>query len=95
MMFKYSLKHLIGLELTMAQTSHLTLYGASWCGYCVALQEKLTSRGIEFTHKDVDEPEVRLEMNKKTDGNQTIPVLCNGNKCWVNPGENELKEILV
>ena len=72
----------------------LILYGASWCSYCVALGNKLDGRGVEYQYRDVDEPEIRFEMNNKTDGNQTIPVLCKGNECWVNPDEQILKGVL-
>jgi len=69
----------------------LILYGAPWCGYCVVLRKKLDDRGVEYDYRNVDDPEIRLEMNKKTAGNQTIPVLCRGEQCWVNPDETTLK----
>ncbi len=78
----------------MTEATHLVLYSAPWCGYCVALQSKLDSRGIEYEYRNVDEPGIREEMNKKTDGNQTIPVLCMGTEYRVNPDEQALKEIL-
>ena len=76
------------------KNTNLTLYGASWCGYCVTLAHKLSSRNIAFNYKNVDDPDVRLEMNKKTNGNHTIPVLCKGNDCYVNPDEQTLKGVL-
>lgn len=74
--------------------SQLVMYGASWCSHCVTLAKKLNDRGAAYDYRDVDDSAIRSEMNQKTDGNQTIPVLCNGNECWVNPDENILKGVL-
>lgn len=73
----------------------ITLYSAPWCAYCLALQKKLDQRNIAYEYKNVDEAGVREEMNKKTENNQTIPVLFVGNAYKVNPNESELKELLV
>ena len=75
-------------------TTNIVLYSAPWCAYCVALQKKLDQRNITYEYKNVDEPSVRAEMNKKTENNQTIPVLFVGNKYKVNPNEGDLKELL-
>lgn len=80
--------------MDISDTLKLTLYGAAWCSYCVALGKKLDGRDVPYEYKDVDDSVLRLEMNKKTDGNQIIPVLCKGNECWVNPDENTLKGVL-
>ncbi len=51
------------------------IYSAVWCGYCQALKSWLEAQGIKYEERDVDVPEIREEMNRRTNGNQTIPVL--------------------
>ncbi len=75
--------------------NNITMYGACWCSYCVALKKKLDSRGIEYTYKDVDLPGIREEMNALTNDNQTIPVLFKEEKYKINPNEEDLKELLM
>jgi glutaredoxin len=68
------------------------MYSAVWCAYCRSLKQKLDSMDVLYTIKDVDNPEIREEMNKKTNNNQTIPVLFVGDNYWVNPDMNVLHE---
>lgn len=72
----------------------VTMYGAEWCGFCRALKQKLDSRDIEYNYIDVDENGNRKEMNDKTDGNETIPVLFVGDRYKINPSDEELNEML-
>jgi glutaredoxin len=77
----------------MSKDRFVELYSAEWCPYCRALEKKLDSRGVQYVYKDVDEPGVREEMNKRTDNNQTIPVLFVNGQYKVNPNEADLKEL--
>ena len=72
--------------------NNIVVYSAPWCPYCRALEQKLKSMNIEYEYKNVDDDGVREEMNRKTSGNQTIPVLFVGDDYWVNPGVDVLKE---
>ncbi len=72
----------------------IVMYGAEWCPYCVSLKEKLDSLGLDYQYKNVDEDGVREEMNAKTDGNQTIPVLFVGEDFAINPDDAKLKSML-
>ena len=76
----------------MLPMSEVVLYSAPWCPYCVMLEKKLKVMDILFLYKNVDEPGIREEMNKKTDNNQTIPVLFIGEQYWINPGMKVLAE---
>jgi glutaredoxin 3 len=76
----------------LTKISNVVVYSASWCGYCRALKQKLEAMEIMFTEKNIDEDEVREEMNQKTSNNQTIPVLFIGEKYWVNPSISILQE---
>lgn len=44
--------------------------------------------------RNVDEPEIRQEMNMRTNGNQTIPVLFVDDDFEVNPSAGKLKRML-
>jgi glutaredoxin len=56
------------------------------------LKQKLNIFGVIYQEKNVDDEGIREEMNKKTDNNQTIPVLFIGEKYWVNPSFQTLQE---
>ncbi len=70
----------------------IIMYGAAWCSYCMALKQKLDAMGVDYEYKDVDLAGIREEMNSKTSGNQTIPVLFVGEKYWVNPSDAIVRE---
>lgn len=71
------------------------MYGASWCAYCRALQAKLNAMKIPYDYRNVDDPGIRDELNLKTDGNQTIPVLFMAENYKINPNDQEIKELLM
>lgn len=89
-MFKQLLKRLNKGLLVIVKK--VVVYSAAWCPYCVALEKKLRSMNVSYEYKNVDEPAIREEMNKKTDNNQIIPVLFIEDKYWVNPGVDVLAE---
>lgn len=72
----------------------IQMYGAEWCSYCRALKQKLDQREVDYDYIDVDQPENRTEMNNRTDGNETIPVLFVDESYKVNPSDAELDELL-
>ena len=74
----------------MSRDKEVVVYSADWCPYCLTLKRWLDSKDIAYCEKNVDELGVRAEMNGKTNGNQTIPVLFIDDEYWVNPS----KEIL-
>lgn len=62
--------------------STVLVYGADWCGACNSLKSQLDDEGIEYTPKDVDEPEISsecysliLEAGYEIDGSYSIPVV--------------------
>jgi len=68
------------------------IYSAVWCGYCRVLKSWFDAQNIAYEERDVDQPGVREEMNQRTRGNQTIPVLFLGDEFWVNPSKQILAE---
>jgi glutaredoxin len=71
------------------------LYSADWCAYCQTAKKWLAKNGVAYELRDVDDAAVREEMNKKADGNQTIPTLVIGDTYYVNPSIKVLKELFV
>ena len=63
----------------------IVVYGADWCGDCTALKKQLAKIGVKYDYKNVDNPDVRQEMNSKTKDNQNIPVLFIGDDFWIEP----------
>ena len=70
----------------------VVVYGADWCADCKALKKQLASLGVEYDYKDVDNPDIRQEMNSKTENNQNIPVLFKGSDYWIEPNIGTLQE---
>lgn len=81
--------------LIKSKTQTPVVYGAHWCQYCNALQAKLEAKEIKYEYRNVDEPGVREEMNQKTNGNQTIPVLFVAENYKINPNDQDIKELLM
>ncbi len=52
----------------------ITLYGATWCPACKALEATLHERGIPFELVDVDREPSRYEMARKASGTNAIPL---------------------
>jgi glutaredoxin len=58
------------------------------------LKKHLEKQKLEYIMRNVDEPEIRQEMNMRTNGNQTIPVLFVDDDFEVNPSAGKLKRML-
>ena len=53
----------------------VTIYSATWCGFCHAAKEYLTKIGVKFTDRDVEaDPEAGKEAVEKS-GQRGIPVI--------------------
>lgn len=73
----------------------VSVYGAEWCGFCHRLMDWLKSKDVEVDYINVDEPGKREEMNDRTNGNQTIPVLFVGDNFWVHPDTGTLNGLFI
>jgi glutaredoxin-like YruB-family protein len=55
--------------------SDVTIYSATWCGFCHAAKQYLDKLGVKYTDKDVEsDPAAGLEAVNKS-GQRGIPVL--------------------
>lgn len=52
----------------------ITLYGATWCPACKALEATLQERHIPFELVDVDREPQRYEMARRASGTNAIPL---------------------
>jgi glutaredoxin-like YruB-family protein len=57
----------------MADT--VTIYSASWCGFCHAAKQYLDKLGVKYDDKDVDHDAKALEDSVTKSGQRGIPVL--------------------
>jgi glutaredoxin 3 len=58
----------------------VTMYTASYCGYCVRAERLLAARGVEDVVKiRVEEPAERMAMMKRT-GRRTVPQIYIGDR---------------
>lgn len=55
--------------------SNVTIYSATWCGFCHAAKQYLDKLGVKYTDRDVEtDPAAGLEAVDKS-GQRGIPVL--------------------
>lgn len=55
--------------------SQITVYSATWCGFCHAVKDYFDKAGIKYIDKDVDsDPKIANESVEKS-GQRGIPVI--------------------
>lgn len=58
-------------------TDSVTLYSATWCGYCKKAKAYLDIHGIPYTDVDIDSPGAMAEL-VKLEGGKSVPFLVRG-----------------
>lgn len=73
-------------------SSVITMYTTSWCGYCVRLKHQLQQRGLGFTEVDIEQhPEAAEFVGSVNGGNHVVPTLrLPDGSTMTNPGINEV-----
>ena len=62
-------------DSTDTADKNVTIYSATWCGFCHAAKQYLDKLGVKYTDKDVEsDPAAGLEAVDKS-GQRGIPVL--------------------
>ena len=51
----------------------VTIYTKSWCPYCHAAKDLLTSKGVAFEEIDVADREKQAAMAQRTGGRSSVP----------------------
>lgn len=59
----------------MANTPQVTIYSASWCGFCHAAKEYLDKKGVAYTEKDIESDRQLAQEAVEKSGQMGIPVL--------------------
>jgi mycoredoxin len=58
------------------QTSTLTMYSTTWCGYCQRLKAQLGRAGIAYNEVDIElDPEAAAFVESVNGGNRTVPTI--------------------
>jgi glutaredoxin 3 len=52
---------------------HVTIYTKSWCPYCHAAKDLLTSKKVAFEEIDVSRGDAQADMAKRANGQRTVP----------------------
>jgi glutaredoxin-like YruB-family protein len=56
-------------------SKQITVYSATWCGFCHAAKDYFDKLGVEYTDKDVEsDPKYMMEAVEKS-GQRGIPVI--------------------
>ena len=59
-----------------AETTLVTMYSTTWCGYCSRLKSQMKREGIAFDVVDIEQqPEAAALVERVNGGNQTVPTL--------------------
>lgn len=59
----------------MSDTPQVTVYSATWCGFCRAAKQYLDQIGVKYTDKDVDADQANAQESIQKSGQMGIPVL--------------------
>lgn len=59
----------------MATTPQVTIYSASWCGFCHAAKQYLDKKGVAYTDKDIESDRALAQEAVDKSGQMGIPVL--------------------
>lgn len=57
----------------------VTIYTTAWCPYCDRVKDILDNKGVAYLEIDVDTPEKRVWLTRKT-GQQTVPQVYAGDR---------------
>jgi mycoredoxin len=58
------------------ESTVLTMFTTTWCGYCVRLKSGLDQAGIAFQEVNIEQDEAAADLVMKVNGgNQTVPTL--------------------
>lgn len=75
-------------------STNITLFGATWCAYCVQLRKRLDDAGISYTHKNVDKQENEQAMLEASGGRYLIPTVVVGEQVMQNPTLEMVKDAM-
>jgi glutaredoxin len=75
--------------------NEVTVYGAQWCRFCLAVKEFLDRRKVDYIYKDVEDDCNRREVIELTKGLESgIPVIKIGRRVIIGFDEDKIVEVL-
>jgi glutaredoxin-like YruB-family protein len=66
---------MMNMSDTPNATPNVTIYSASWCGFCHAAKQYLDRIDVKYTEKDVDSDKAIAEESVQKSGQTGIPVI--------------------
>jgi mycoredoxin len=77
----------------MADSTAVTMYSTTWCGYCQRLKKQMEREGIGYAEVNIELDEAAASLVEKVNGgNQTVPTLVFADgSALTNPSINEVK----
>jgi mycoredoxin len=62
--------------MTTTDSTAVTMYTTTWCGYCVRLKKLMQIEGISFGEVDIETDPAAAELvSNANGGNRTVPTL--------------------
>lgn len=72
--------------MTDSTPDAITFYWRPGCGFCMALDRKLTRLGVPMDKRNIwDDPEHAATVRSHANGNETVPTVVVGDVAMVNP----------
>ncbi|MFW5981814.1 MAG: glutaredoxin 3 [Halanaerobiaceae bacterium] len=59
--------------MNKSQESKIEIYSMERCPYCKKAKAFLKSKGLDYQEYDIDDKDIKLEMEKRTNGAKTVP----------------------
>lgn len=60
---------------TATDTPSVIVYSADWCAFCHAAKDYLTSKGVEYTERNIEKDQAFAQESVAKSGQMGIPVL--------------------
>lgn len=62
-------------DTATSPTNNVTVYSADWCAFCHAAKDYLTSKGVDYTEKNIEKDPTFAQESVDKSGQMGIPVL--------------------
>ncbi len=79
--------------MTTTDSSAVTMYTTTWCGYCVRLKKLMQIEGISFGEVDIESDPAAADLVANANGgNRTVPTLIfTDGTALINPSIDQVK----
>ncbi|MBN1093745.1 mycoredoxin [Blastococcus sp. TML/M2B] len=79
--------------MTTTDSTAVTMYTTTWCGYCVRLKKLMQLEGISFAEVDIEQDAQAADLVENANGgNRTVPTLLfSDGTALTNPSIDQVK----